>query len=75
MPTTLPIAALGERQSRRARSLDAGVKAAVKALVWGVEGNEERQPASLEEAAATGEMRPDTLRRYFTAPTCRTIEI
>ena len=65
MPTTYPLAAAGQREPKRARSLAAGVKAAVKALVWGVKGDDGRKPASLTEAAAAGEMRPDTLRRYL----------
>jgi hypothetical protein len=65
MPTTYPLATAGGREPKRARPLAAGVKAAVKALVWGVEGDEGRKPASLAVAAAAGEMRPDTLRRYL----------
>jgi hypothetical protein len=42
-----------------------GVKAAVKALVWGVESDEGRRPVTLGEAAAAGSMKPDTLRRYL----------
>jgi hypothetical protein len=65
MPTTYPIAASGQRLPQRARPLGAGVKAAVKALVWGVEGDDGRRPVTLGEAAAEGAMRPDTLRRYL----------
>ena len=65
MPTTYPIAAAGDRQPKRAPPLAAGVKAAVKRLVWGAEGDEGRRPATLAEAAAAGSMRPDTLRRYL----------
>jgi hypothetical protein len=65
MPTTYPIAAAGDRQPKRAPPLAAGVKAAVKALVWGIDSDEGRRPATLAEAAAAESMRPDTLRRYL----------
>jgi hypothetical protein len=65
MPTNYPVAASGERPPKRARPLSAGVKAAVNALVWGVEGDDGRSPVTLGEAAAEGAMRPDTLRRYL----------
>jgi hypothetical protein len=65
MPTTYPIATAGERLPKRARPLAAGVKAAAKLLVWGVEGDEGRRPATLGEAAVAGSMKPDTLRRYL----------
>jgi hypothetical protein len=63
MPTTYPIAAAGDRLPKRARPLAVGVKAAVKALVWGVESDEGHRPATLGEAAVAGSMKPDTLRR------------
>jgi hypothetical protein len=65
MPTTYPIAAAGDRLPKRAHPLAVGVKAAVKALVWGVESDEGRRPVTLGEAAAAGSMKPDTLRRYL----------
>jgi hypothetical protein len=65
MPTTYPIAAAGDRLPKRARPLAAGVRAAVKLLVWGAEGDEGRRPATLAEAAAAGSMRVDTLRRWL----------
>jgi hypothetical protein len=65
MLTNYPLAASGERQPKRARPLSAGVRTAVKALVWGVEGYDYRRPVTLGEAAAEGAMRPDTLRRYL----------
>jgi hypothetical protein len=65
MPTVYPIAAAGERLPKRARPLAAGVRAAVKLLVWGAEGDEGRRPATLAEAAAAGSMRVDTLRRWL----------
>jgi hypothetical protein len=71
MPTSYPIATAGERQPKRAPSLKHGVKAAVKALVWGLEGEEGRKPATLEEAAAAGSMKPDTLRRWLHRPEVR----
>ena len=71
MPTSYPIATAGERQPKRAPSLKPGVKAAVKALVWGLEGDDGRRPATLEEAAAAGSMKPDTLRRWLHRPDVR----
>jgi hypothetical protein len=65
MPTTYPIATSGERLPKRARPLPPGVKAAVKALVWGIEGDEGRRPATLAEAAAAGSMKMGTLRRWL----------
>lgn len=53
--------ASGKRLPERARPLGTSVKAAVKALVWGVDGHDGRRPATLGEAAAAGSMRPDTL--------------
>ena len=60
--------ASGKRLPERARPLGTSVKAAVKALVWGVDGHDGRRPATLGEAAAAGSMRPDTLRRYLHRP-------
>jgi hypothetical protein len=73
MPTNYPIAASGERLPERARPLGSGVKAAVKALVWGVDGDSGRRPATLGEAAAAGSMRPDTLRRHLHRPDVRAL--
>jgi hypothetical protein len=62
MPTNYPIAASGKRLPERARPLGAGVKAAVNALVWGVDDNDGRRPATLREAAAAGSMRRQRLQ-------------
>jgi hypothetical protein len=43
----------------------------VKALVWGIDGDKGRRPATLAEAAAAGNMRPDTLRRWLHRPDMR----
>ena len=71
MPTTVPIAAAGERRPKRAPSVPADLKGALRTLVWGSEGTEGRNPASLAEAAAAGGMRPDTLRRWLHRPEAR----
>jgi hypothetical protein len=73
MPTTYPIATAGGRQPKRARPLAPGVRAAVTALVWGLEGDEGRKPATLAQAAAAGDMRPDTLRRYLSRADVRNL--
>jgi hypothetical protein len=75
MPTSLPVAASGDRQPKKAPSLAPAVKAAVKALVWGAAGleGEGRNPATLAEAAAAGGMKPDTLRRYLHRPDVRNL--
>jgi hypothetical protein len=73
MPTTFPLVSAGERQPKRARPLATSVKAAAKALVWGVESDEGHRPATLAEAAAAGSMRVDTLRRYLHRPDVRAV--
>jgi hypothetical protein len=71
MPTTLPIAAAGERRPKGAKGLPANVKAAIRALVWGVENDEGPNPSSLAEAAKAGDMKADTLRRWLARPETR----
>ena len=73
MPTTFPLVSAGERQPKRAYPLATGAKAAAKALVWGVESDEGRRPASLAEAAIAGSMKVDTLRRWLHRPDMRSL--
>jgi hypothetical protein len=71
MPTTVPIAVAGDRRPKRAPPLPSDVKGALRSLVWGADGTEGRNPASLEEAAKAGDMKPDTLRRWLHRPEAR----
>lgn len=73
MPRTYPIATAEKCLPKRARPLEAGVKMAVKAFVWGIDGDDGRRPATLGEAATLGGMRPDTLRRYLHRPDVRAL--
>jgi hypothetical protein len=68
MPEIAPLGAAGSRLPKKPRPIPKAVRAAIQAMVYGREGDDECKPLDFIEAAKECGVKPDVMRRWFDYP-------